>query len=85
MKITLEGKEYDTEDMTKDQRALIGDHQALNSIITTLTAEAKVREVCIASLKVQQKSKLDKLFASLRDEDQPELDLEGDTDSDPDT
>lgn len=68
MKITLDGKEYDTEDMTKEQRSIIGDHQALNSIIMTLTNEVKVREVCIASLKVQQKAKLDTLFASLKEE-----------------
>ena len=70
MKVTINNKEYDMEDMDKDQRASVNELQSLDKIIKHLSMEVTIRQVSISSLIDKKNNLLDPLVKSL-DGNQP--------------
>ena len=71
MKVTINEKEYELEDMTKDQRASVNELQSLDKIIKHLSMEVTVKQVSISSLIDKKNSLINPLVESLSKKQPP--------------
>ena len=65
MIVTINGNKYETEDMTKEQRATVNEVQALENILRVISDEITIRQISSQSLVENKKAKVDNLLAEL--------------------
>lgn len=67
MKITINKKEYETEDMTKYQRSFIAEIQTVDKVLQVLSDEVQVRRLSVSAISKTKEDMVNSLIESLED------------------
>jgi len=69
MKITLDNVDYDTEDMTEDQKDIVEEIYTIAGVLEELNKEVLVRQTSAAALLKEQQARTNDLSNSIKGED----------------